>query len=50
MILSALVILAAAAAIQIHHCQVPVIQDQDVPVASVTVPEGAERHPHQGYP
>ena len=42
MLLSHLVALIAAATIQIHHCQVPVIQDKDVPVATVTVPEGSE--------
>ena len=42
MLLTQLVALIAAATIQIHHCQVPVIQDKDVPVATVTVPEGAE--------
>jgi sialidase-1 len=42
MILSALVILAASAAVRIHHVQVPVILDRDIPVASVTVPEGTE--------
>ena len=42
MLLTHLVALVAAATIQIHHCQVPVIQDKDVPVATVTVPEGAE--------
>ena len=42
MILSTLVILAASAAVRIHHVQVPVIQDRDIPVASVTLPEGTE--------
>ncbi len=42
MILSALVILAASAAVRIHHVQVPVIQDRDIPVALVTLPEGTE--------
>ena len=42
LILSALVILAASAAVRIHHVQVPVIQDRDIPVASVTLPEGTE--------
>ena len=42
MLLTCLAALVAAATIQIHHCQVPVIQDKDVPVATVTVPEGAD--------
>ena len=41
MILTTLFTFLTAAAIQIHHYQVPVVQDKDVPVASVTVPEGA---------
>jgi len=40
MLLSALLALVASATIQIHHHQVPVVQDKDVPVAAVTVPEG----------
>ena len=40
MLLTTLIALAASATIQIHHYQVPVIQDADVPVASVTLPEG----------
>ena len=40
MLLSTLIALVASATIQIHHYQVPVVQDRDVPVASVTVPEG----------
>ena len=40
MLLSALLALVASATIQIHHQQVPVVQDRDVPVAAVTVPEG----------
>ena len=42
MLLTQLVALVAAATIQIHHCQVPVIQDKDVPVATVDIPEGTE--------
>lgn len=42
MLLTTLLTLIASATIQIHHYQVPVIQDKDVPVAMVTVPEGAE--------
>ena len=42
MFLPHLVALVAAATIQIHHHQVPVVQGQDVPVATVTVPEGME--------
>ncbi len=30
----------AAALIQVHHVQLPVVADQDVPVAEVTVPDG----------
>ena len=40
MLLTSLIALVASASIQIHHYQVPVIQDADVPVAEVTVPEG----------
>ena len=40
MFLSTLLALVASATIQIHHHQVPVVQDKDVPVAAVTVPEG----------
>ena len=40
MLLTSLMALIASAGIQIHHYQVPVIQDADVPVAEVTVPEG----------
>ena len=42
MILTTFIALVASATIQVHHCQVPVIQDQVVPVATVAVPEGAE--------
>ena len=42
MLLTQLVALVAAATIQIHHSQVPVIQDKDVPVATVDIPEGTE--------
>ena len=42
MLLTHLVALVAAATIQIHHCQVPVIQDKDVPVATVSIPEGTK--------
>ena len=42
MLLTHLVALVAAATIQIHHCQVPVIQDKDIPVATVSIPEGTE--------
>ena len=42
MLLTYLAALVAAATIQIHHCQVPVIQDKDVPVATVDIPEGVE--------
>ena len=41
MLLTQLAVLVAAATIRIHHYQVPVIQDKDVPVAEVIVPEGA---------
>ena len=41
MLLSVLIALVASATVHIHHYQVPVVQDQDVPVASVTVPAGA---------
>ena len=41
MLLTSLIALLASATIQVHHLQVPVIQDADVPVASVTLPEGA---------
>ena len=30
----------AAALVQVHHVQLPVVADQDVPVAEVTVPDG----------
>ena len=38
--LSALLALVAAATLQIHHFQVPVIPDKSIPVAAVTAPEG----------
>ena len=41
MLLTSLMALVASVGIQIHHYQVPVIQDADVPVAEVTVPEGS---------
>ncbi|MBO4585468.1 MAG: exo-alpha-sialidase [Bacteroidales bacterium] len=40
--LSALLSLLLLAGIQIHHWQVPVVTGQDIAVASVTMPEGAE--------
>ena len=40
MIFSTLIALIASATLRIHHVQVPVIQDADVPVAEVTAPEG----------
>ena len=42
MILHTLIALVASATLQIHHYQVPVIQDADVPVAEVVAPEGTE--------
>ena len=42
MMLTALIALAVSTTIQVHHLQVPVIQDKDVPVALVTVPEGSD--------
>ena len=41
MLLTTLIALVASATIQVHHYQVPVVQGRDVPVAAVTVPEGA---------
>ena len=41
MLLVNLAAVLTAATVQIHHYQVPVVQDKDVPVAAVTVPEGA---------
>ena len=40
MLLTSLIALVASTTLQIHHYQVPVIQDKDVPVAEVTVSEG----------
>ena len=42
MFLTTLISLLAAVSIQVHHYQVPVIQDKDVPVASVLVPAGMQ--------
>ena len=42
MLSTILITLLAAASIQIHHLQVPVVQDKDVPVATVMVPAGAQ--------
>ncbi|MBR5255388.1 MAG: exo-alpha-sialidase [Bacteroidales bacterium] len=42
MLLNIFLTLWVSIQVQIQHFQVPVIQDQDVPVASVTVPEGTE--------
>ena len=40
MLSTSLIALVAAATLQIHHYQVPVVQDKAVPVAEVTVSEG----------
>lgn len=40
MLFSTLWALVAAATLQVHHFQVPVVPDKDVPVAFVTVPDG----------
>ena len=37
--LATFIALLASATIRVHHYQVPVVQDKDVPVASITVPE-----------
>ena len=42
MLSTTLIALVAAAALQIHHLQVPVVQDKDVPVAVVTAPAGVQ--------
>ena len=40
MMITSLVSLLLAVSVQVHHRQIPVVTDRDVPVAEVTVPEG----------